>query len=95
MYLLDTNICIALLNNNPKVVPIFNCYFSQYYLSTIVVSELYKGVYCSKQVEKNLETLAQLTELLPIGLFDINAAKIPDFFKKSGIFLFVNHLVLL
>lgn len=75
MYLLDTNICIALLNGNSKVVPVFNRYFSQCYLSTIVVSELYKGVYCSKQVEKNLETLAQLTELLPIDPFDIDAAR--------------------
>ncbi|MEH2051354.1 type II toxin-antitoxin system VapC family toxin [Nostoc sp.] len=75
MYLLDTNICISLLNGNPKAVAIFNRYFSQCYLSTIVVSELYKGVYCSKQVEKNLETLAQLTELLSIEPFDIDAAR--------------------
>ncbi|WP_375513264.1 type II toxin-antitoxin system VapC family toxin [uncultured Nostoc sp.] len=75
MYLLDTNICIALLNGNSKAVPIFNSYFSQCYLSTIVVSELYKGVYCSKKVEKNLATLAQLTELLPIEPFDIDAAR--------------------
>lgn len=75
MYLLDTNICIALLNGNSKVLPIFNCYFNQCYLSTIVVSELYKGVYCSKQVEKNLATLSQLTELLPIESFDIDAAR--------------------
>ncbi|MEH2041792.1 type II toxin-antitoxin system VapC family toxin [Nostoc sp.] len=75
MYLLDTNICIALLNGSPKAVPIFNRYFSQCYLSTIVVSELYKGVYCSKQVDKNLETLGQLTELLPIESFDIDAAR--------------------
>ncbi|GAA6618598.1 hypothetical protein NUACC26_044090 [Scytonema sp. NUACC26] len=48
MYLLDTNICIALLNDNPKVVSIFNRFFSQCYLSTIVISELYKGIYCSQ-----------------------------------------------
>lgn len=59
MFLLDTNICIALLNNNPKAVAKFNLFFAQCYISTIVVSELYKGVYCSQQVEKNVETLAQ------------------------------------
>lgn len=75
MYLLDTNICISLLNGNPKAVAIFNRYFSQCYLSTIVVSKLYKGVYCSKQVEKNLETLPQLTELLSVEPFDIDAAR--------------------
>ncbi|BAY60283.1 hypothetical protein NIES22_03410 [Calothrix brevissima NIES-22] len=44
----------------------FNRFFSQCYLSIIVVSELYKGIYCSQQVAKNLEILAQLTELLPV-----------------------------
>ena len=88
MYLLDTNICIALLNENPKVVAIFNRKFSQCYLSTIVMSELYKGIYCSTQVEKNLETLAQLTELLPVEPFDLDAAiefgKIQGELKQIG-----------
>lgn len=74
MYLLDTNICIALLNENTKAVAKFNRFFSQCYLSTIVVSELYKGIYCSKEVEKNLETLAQFTELLAVEPFDLDAA---------------------
>lgn len=82
MYLLDTNICIALLNNNTKAVSIFNRKFSQCYLSTIVISELYKGIYCSIQVEKNLETLAQLTALLPIEAFDLSAAT--EFGKIQG-----------
>jgi tRNA(fMet)-specific endonuclease VapC len=42
MYLLDTNICIALLNENPQAVTKFNRFFSQCYLSIMVVSELYK-----------------------------------------------------
>ena len=54
MYLLDTNICIALLNENRKAITKFNYKFSQCYLSTIIISELYKGIYCSKQVEKKL-----------------------------------------
>ncbi|PAX57148.1 type II toxin-antitoxin system VapC family toxin [Brunnivagina elsteri] len=74
MYLLDTNICIALLNNNPKAVAKFNLFFAQCYTSTIVVSELYKGVYCSQQVEKNLETLAQFIQLITVEPFDIDAA---------------------
>lgn len=74
MYLLDTNICIALLNENPKVVAIFNRKFSQCYLSTIVMSELYKGIYCSTQIGKNLETLAQLNTLLSVEPFDLDAA---------------------
>ncbi|NJO66034.1 MAG: type II toxin-antitoxin system VapC family toxin [Richelia sp. RM2_1_2] len=74
MYLLDTNICIALMKNNSKAVAIFNRFFSQCYLSAIVVSELYKGAYCSKQVEKNIETILQITELLPVESFDSDAA---------------------
>lgn len=74
MYLIDTNICIALLNNNNQAVTKFNRFFSQCYLSIIVVSELYKGVYCSQQVTKNLETLTQFIELLPVVQFDLDAA---------------------
>jgi tRNA(fMet)-specific endonuclease VapC len=74
MYLLDTNICIALLNENSKAVAKFNRFFSQCYLSTIVISELYKGIYCSKQIENNLETLTQFTEFLPVEPFDLDAA---------------------
>ena len=74
MYLLDTNICISLLNENPQAVTKFNRFFAQCYLSTIVVSELYKGVYCSQQVSRNLEILTQFTELLSVETFDLNAA---------------------
>ncbi|BAZ89910.1 hypothetical protein NIES932_13940 [Raphidiopsis curvata NIES-932] len=88
MYLLDTNICIALLNENPQAVAKFNRYFSQCYLSIIVVSELYKGVYCSQQVAKNLETLTEFIELLPVEPFEIEAAiefgKIQSELRKIG-----------
>lgn len=88
MYLLDTNICIALLNENPQAVTKFNRFFSQCYLSIIVVAELYKGVYCSQQVAKNLDILAQFTELLPVEPFGIEAAiefgKIQSELRKIG-----------
>ncbi|MEA5571306.1 type II toxin-antitoxin system VapC family toxin [Calothrix sp. UHCC 0171] len=88
MYLLDTNICIALLNNNSKAIAKFNLFFAQCYISTIIVSELYKGVYCSQQVEKNLETLAQFTQLITVEPFDIDAAvefgKIQSELRKIG-----------
>ncbi|MBD2565393.1 MULTISPECIES: type II toxin-antitoxin system VapC family toxin [Nostoc] len=88
MYLLDTNICIALLNENPQAVTNFNRFFSQCYLSIIVVAELYKGVYCSQQVAKNLDILAQFTELLPVEPFGIKEAiefgKIQSELRKIG-----------
>ena len=74
MYLLDTNICIALLKENRNAIKQFNLYFSQCYLSAIIVSELYKGIYCSKQVDKNLEAVTEFIELLPVELFDLEAA---------------------
>lgn len=74
MYLLDTNICIALLNENRNAIKKFNFYFSQCYLSAIIVSELYKGVYCSKQIDKNVQTIAEFIELLPVEPFDLSAA---------------------
>lgn len=90
MYLIDTNIAVALLNSNPKAVAKFNRFFSQCYFSTIVISELYKGVYCSKQIQKNLETLASLTQLITIESFDLDAAiefgKIQSELRQIGIF---------
>ncbi|MEH2039160.1 type II toxin-antitoxin system VapC family toxin [Nostoc sp.] len=88
MYLLDTNICIALLKGNPQAVKKFNRYFSQCYLSTIIVAELYKGVYYSQQMSKNRENLQQFTDLLPIEPFDLEAAiefgKIQSELKNIG-----------
>jgi tRNA(fMet)-specific endonuclease VapC len=88
MYLLDTNICIALLKENPQAIKKFNRYFSQCYLSTIIVAELYKGVYYSQQVAKNLEILQQFIDLLPIEPFSLEAAvefgKIQSELKKIG-----------
>jgi tRNA(fMet)-specific endonuclease VapC len=74
MYLLDTNICIALLNGNQRVVQIFNTYFPQCYTSTIVIAELYKGIYNSQRVQENLDNLAELVTLLDVKPFDTVAA---------------------
>ncbi|MDT9196899.1 type II toxin-antitoxin system VapC family toxin [Limnospira fusiformis KN01] len=60
MYLLDTNVCIALLKNHPNAVAKFAQHFQSSCLSSIVVSELYQGVYCSQKIEQNLAKLQQL-----------------------------------
>lgn len=75
MYLLDTNICIALLKGDRRVATIFNQTFPQCYTSTIVTAELYKGVRCSQRIEENLDRLNQLTELLTVEAFDDAAAR--------------------
>ena len=74
MYLLDTNICIALIKKNDKVVPIFMKIAVQCYIPTIVLSELYKGVYCSQKIAKNLADLNDFLSLVAILEFDRAAA---------------------
>ena len=75
MYLLDTNICIALMKGNRLAVSRFNQVFPRCQISTIVVAELYKGIYLSQQRDTNLAGLATLTQLLKIIPFTIEAAE--------------------
>jgi tRNA(fMet)-specific endonuclease VapC len=82
MYLLDTNICVALLKNNQTAIQEFQKHFEHSYLTSIVIAELYKGVYCSKRVEQNLVTLEQFVSLLPSLDFDSIAAR--EFGKIQG-----------
>ncbi|PPT10672.1 VapC toxin protein [Geitlerinema sp. FC II] len=82
MYLLDTNICIALLKNNQNVVESFTKNVEFCYLSSIVVAELYKGVYCSQQVARNLQALEQFVNLLPV--LDFDRASALEFGKIQG-----------
>lgn len=74
MYLLDTNICIAILKNNENTIYNFSLKYQDCYLSTLVLAELYKGVYCSAKVEKNLDRLSQFERQLPKVNFDKQAA---------------------
>jgi predicted nucleic acid-binding protein len=74
MYLLDTNICIAIIKGNENVVSHFHKKHESCYLATLVLAELYKGVYCSSKVERNLDNLQRFASLLPIIDFDEKAA---------------------
>ena len=82
MYLLDTNICIAINNQNPQALAEFYPKSSQCYISTIVLAELYKGAYCSRRVEQNLNRINQLTSIIQVVEFDQNAAE--EFGKIQG-----------
>jgi tRNA(fMet)-specific endonuclease VapC len=75
VYLLDTKICVALLKQNALAVGKFNAKAGFCYLSTIVVAELYKGVYCSGRQQQNLSVLEQFLSLMPIVEFDSSAAE--------------------
>ncbi len=82
MYLLDTNICIAILKGNSIVIQQFQTKYQNCYLSTLVLAELYKGVYCSSKVTQNLANLNQLANNLPHVQFDDAAAS--EFGKIQG-----------
>ncbi len=82
MYLLDTNICIALMQDNPLPKLIFTEKSINCYINTIILSELYKGVYCSQQISKNLTNLQRFLTLVAIVDFDQSAAL--EFGKIQG-----------
>ncbi|MDB9536154.1 type II toxin-antitoxin system VapC family toxin [Dolichospermum planctonicum CS-1226] len=88
MYLLDTNICIAILKGNENVVSQFHEKHQSCYLSSLVLAELYKGVYCSTKLERNLDNLKKFSNLLPMIDFDEKAAiefgKIQNELRKIG-----------
>ena len=75
MYLLDTNICVALLKQNSLAVKQFNTKASLCYLSTVVIAELYKGVYFSQRLQQNLSVLEQFLSLMSIVEFNRDAAQ--------------------
>jgi len=88
MYLLDTNICVAVLKNNPNAAPTFLANSQRCYLSSIVVAELYKGVYWSQRCEENRHAIDRFVSLLPVLNYDRAAAlefgKIQGELKKIG-----------
>lgn len=79
MYLLDTNICIDLQKAQSKALRRFSLCQSQCYIPTLVLAELYKGIYCSRRIQSNLKVLARLTSVIDVLEFDNAAAE--DFGK--------------
>ncbi|GAB1541015.1 type II toxin-antitoxin system VapC family toxin [Scytonema sp. NUACC21] len=75
MYLLDTNICIALNNQNSQALAKFYVKSSDCYISTIILAELYKGAYCSQRIEQNLNRVNEFTSRLIIVGFDNKSAE--------------------
>lgn len=82
MYLLDTNICIAIIKANPIVMAQFEQKSLYCYISTVVLAELKKGAYCSQRVERNLGAIADFLTLLLVEDFDELAAD--EFGKIQG-----------
>lgn len=78
IYLLDTNVCIKLLNNNNIDVSnkLKTLQPEEIYLSTIVQFELYYGAYKSSKSEQNLAKLELFCYQFTILPFDKKSAKI-------------------
>ena len=82
MYLLDTNICIALIQGNQRAIAEFNLKREECYLCTIVLAELYKGIYCSQRVEDNLRIVQLFSE--PFLIVPFESAAAIEFGKIQG-----------
>ena len=74
--MLDTNICIFIINEKPPMVlERFKQYkFDEIAISSIVYSELVYGAYKSKRVNQNISALAGFVAPLSIVEFDQDAA---------------------
>lgn len=89
-YMLDTNICIYLINKKPqKVLSRFKKEEpGNIGISSITLSELKFGAYNSSNVEKNLLAIAKFTAPLRVFPFDEHAAdaygSVRVLLKKTG-----------
>jgi len=77
MFLIDTNICIYIMNNHPpEVVQKFrDIGVGNICISSITVSELQYGACKSKQIKKNLKRLEEFLSPFEIVSYDENASK--------------------
>jgi tRNA(fMet)-specific endonuclease VapC len=77
-YLLDTNVCIRLINNSNSAVikRLANQQPEDIFISSITQLELYYGAYRSLQTEKNLEILHRFFSQFNIISFNSETAKI-------------------
>lgn len=74
-FLLDTNICIYILNERPRfVLDIFLDKKNQCVISSITVEELYYGVCNSSKREKNLQAVNNFIDNFIILSFDSKEA---------------------
>ena len=86
-YMLDTNICVYLINNKPKnVLRKFKKYpVSEFCISSSSHSELQYGVSKSKKSDKNLLALDEF--LLPLNIIPYDSRKTARSYAKIRVFL--------
>lgn len=92
-YLLDTNICIALIRQKPKEIieQLTSHRPGDIGISTITIAELIHGAQKSKQIEQNMTALDQFLLPLEIADFDQSAAiaygHIRTYLENKGILI--------
>jgi len=90
MYLIDTNICIYIMNEYPpEVIQKFReIGVGNICISSITVSELQYGVHKSKQIKKNRKRLDEFLSPFEIISYDESASKhygqIRSYLEKQG-----------
>ncbi len=74
-YMLDTNMCIYLIKNQPKEVALrfAKCYVGDVVMSSITYAELEYGVAVSAEPEQERRNLASLVEDIQVVSFDAPA----------------------
>lgn len=79
MYLLDTNICIHLINHKPGYERILQhmdgLEHGQVVISSITASELFFGVDASAQIERNRARLERFLSAFEVAPFDLSASR--------------------
>ncbi len=76
MFLIDTNICIYIMNNHPpEVIQKFReIGVGNIGISSITTAELQYGAYKSKQIKKNLKRLDEFLSPFEVLAYDENAS---------------------
>lgn len=77
LFMLDTNMCIYLMKNQPESVAerFAQCYVGDVVISVITYAELEYGVKVSANSARERRNLAGLIEDIPVVPFDVDAAK--------------------
>lgn len=75
-YMLDTNICIYLMKNQPGSVArrFAQCYVGDVIISAITLAELEYGALASTNKVKQKRHLKNLIKLIPVAPFGVDAA---------------------
>ena len=84
-YMLDINMCIYLMKNQPEEVSqrFAQCYVGDVVMSAITLAELEFGVSVCADPERERKNLDALIELIEVKSFDVSAARSYGLFSRA------------